>query len=357
MTYQTFDSIYNYILLYLAVMSCIFVFSLLATSFPRHPAYKRYQQARYSIIIGLSLTSVLFFCHWFFHLRDLSTYYSIALNLGVVYLCLSFFIMAFISIIRKENFRAKHVERNLMPSIVCIIALWGGGFGERTIRIGVVVIVATIFIAEIVRLYLVFRKALKRYVKIQKQQPFANIIVLKMSRFIYWGLAVGTMMIGIILFDKKIAILMLFGIAVFFFYLFVSILNHAMHFEKEVSTQKPASSLTQQSKNKKLEKDLLKWIQDKQYTKSKLTLNNVAQQLNTNRTYLSQYINTELNMSFGDWLLQLRLNEAKQMFSEKPSLRITEVALACGFSSASNFSHLFAELEGMTPQQWRKSLR
>ena len=89
--------------------------------------------------------------------------------------------------------------------------------------------------------------------------------------------------------------------------------------------------------------------------KTQLTLNEVALQLHTNRTYLSQYLNMELNMPFGTWLSQLRLNEAKQMLIDEPSLSITEAAQTCGFSSVSNFSHLFSVLEGMTPQQWRVS--
>lgn len=359
MNHLSFDSIYNYILLYLTVMSGIFALSLIATSFPRHHAYKRYQQARYAIVTGLLLTSVLCFCHWFFHLRELSAYYSIAINLGVLYLSLSLFIMAFASIIREENVNSKHVERNIIPSIACIIALWGGGFGDRTVRMVVVAVVGIIFVAETSRLCLVFRKALNRHIRAQRQdqQPSANAFVLWIQRSMYWGIVAGMMGIAVILVDKKVAILLLLAFAVFFCYFFVSILNYAMYFEKETLMQQSSPLSTLQKKSRKIENDIRQWINEKQYTKSKLTLNDVAHQLHTNRTYLSQYINTELNMPFGNWLSQLRLDEAKRMLVANPSLSISEAALACGFSSISNFSHLFTDLEGMTPQQWRSSRR
>ena len=359
MNHLSFDSIYNYILLYLTVMSGIFALSLIATSFPRHHAYKRYRQARYAIVIGLLLTSVICFCHWFFHLRDPSAYYAAALNLGALYLSLFLFIMAFISIIREENVESKHVERNIIPSIASIIALWGGGFGNRTVRIVVVAVVGIIFIVKTSRLCFVLRKALNKYIRTreQDQQSSVNAFNQWIQRSMYWGIATGMMGIVVILVDKKVAILLLLAFAVFFCYFFVSILNYAMYFEKETLMQQSSPLSTLQKKSRKIENDIRQWINEKQYTKSKLTLNDVAHQLHTNRTYLSQYINTELNMPFGNWLSQLRLDEAKRMLVANPSLSISEAALACGFSSISNFFHLFTDLEGMTPQQWRSSRR
>ena len=350
-----FDSIYYYVLLYLTTTPCIFALSLVFTVFPNHDVNKCYRQARYAIATGLLLASALCFIHWYFHPREQSFYYSVAISLGALYPALVLFIMAFSSIIRQEDIRPEHLERNFIPAIAGIILLWGGGFGGSTIRITMLVVVSTVFFAETIILCRLMRKSLNRQTRTQKQQPSANAFIQWLQRSMYWGIAIGVTGVAVMMVSKKVALLLLSGFAIYPCYLFVSLLNYAMHFEKEAQEQQPSALSRQQKKNRKIETDIRQWISEKRYMKSQLTLNDVAHQLHTNRTYLSQYINMELNMPFGSWLSQLRLNEAKQMLAENASLSITEAALACGFSSVSNFSHLFTALEGMTPQQWRET--
>ncbi|MGP1593595.1 MAG: hypothetical protein ACTTHE_09280, partial [Prevotella multiformis] len=114
-----FDSIYYYILLYLTITPCIFALSLVFTVFPNHDADKCYRQARYAIATGLLLASALCFIHWYFRPREQSLYYSVAISLGALYPALVLFIMAFSSIIRQENIRPEHLERNFLPAIAC----------------------------------------------------------------------------------------------------------------------------------------------------------------------------------------------------------------------------------------------
>ena len=105
-----FDSIYYYVLLYLTITPCIFALSLVFTVFPNHDANKCYRQARYAIATGLLLASALCFIHWYFHPREQSFYYSVAISLGALYPALVLFIMAFSSIIRQEDIRPEHLE-------------------------------------------------------------------------------------------------------------------------------------------------------------------------------------------------------------------------------------------------------
>ena len=79
-----FNSIYNYLLLYLAIVPCIFALNLFFIIFPHTPAKRRYRQARYAIATGLLMVAILSFIHWYFHLRELSSYYSIAITIGVL---------------------------------------------------------------------------------------------------------------------------------------------------------------------------------------------------------------------------------------------------------------------------------
>ena len=130
-----FNSIYNYLLLYLAIVACIFALNLFFIIFPHTPDKRRYRQARYAIATGLLMVAILSFIHWYFQLRELSSYYSIAITIGVLFPALTLFIMAFTAIISEEEIKSEHMERNFIPVIACIITLWGGGFGNDRVRI------------------------------------------------------------------------------------------------------------------------------------------------------------------------------------------------------------------------------
>ena len=47
-----------------------------------------------------------------------------------------------------------------------------------------------------------------------------------------------------------------------------------------------------------------------------------------------------------------RMERAKQLLSHS-TLPLTEIALQCGFSSASHFSNRFRAQEGQPPSAWR----
>lgn len=96
------------------------------------------------------------------------------------------------------------------------------------------------------------------------------------------------------------------------------------------------------------------WIENKGYLAPGLTLLQVAEQLSTNRTYLSQYINSNYGCNFNAWLAQLRIDEAKHMLLSSPALSIDRIAYNAGFSSKAHFINTFKSCEGTTPGRWRE---
>lgn len=225
-----FNSIYNYLLLYLAIVPCIFALNLFFIIFPHTPAKRRYRQARYAIATGLLMVAILCFIHWYFHLRELSSYYSIAITIGVLFPALTLFIMAFTAIISEEEIKSEHMERNFIPVIACIITLWGGGFGNDRVRIVILVTASVVFLVETFTLSLLMRRSLNKRVETQRQHPSVQAFILWLRLPMYWGVVTGVLGIAVMVVSKKIAILLLFNFVIFFCHLFVSILNYAMHF-------------------------------------------------------------------------------------------------------------------------------
>ena len=95
------------------------------------------------------------------------------------------------------------------------------------------------------------------------------------------------------------------------------------------------------------------WMKtEKPYLNKDFRLTDLMQVLPMNRTYLSQFINTEYGCNFYQYVTKYRIEEAKRLMSEQPSMKMQEVAEQCGFSSSTVFGRIFARETGMTPKEW-----
>lgn len=106
---------------------------------------------------------------------------------------------------------------------------------------------------------------------------------------------------------------------------------------------------------KSIESNLIPWLENKNYTQSGFTIQDMANSLDTNRTYLNAYIKEKYHVSFCEWITGLRLEYAKNMLKEHPEMNIQDIAESSGFLSRSYFIKSFTEKEGCTPAKWRKS--
>ncbi len=99
------------------------------------------------------------------------------------------------------------------------------------------------------------------------------------------------------------------------------------------------------------------FVNDELFIQSDLTLQKLAEALNTNTTYLSRFINDEYKTNFSQLLNQFRIEKAcKLLLSDKMNnLTIEAIAQAAGFSSKSTFNNAFRCLKGTTPTQWRET--
>ncbi len=100
---------------------------------------------------------------------------------------------------------------------------------------------------------------------------------------------------------------------------------------------------------------LSKWIEQRKYLVAGFTINDVAQDIGTNRTYLSKYINTTHGYSFRKWITLLRAEEAKKLLCRKPEIPISDIAQRVGSASTESFTHIFTRNVGMSPTKWREN--
>lgn len=100
------------------------------------------------------------------------------------------------------------------------------------------------------------------------------------------------------------------------------------------------------------EKIRIAFEEEKIYKDPELSLAVLSEMLNINRTTLSNTINQQYGLSFREMLNNYRINAAKEYLQQNPSATQLEIAVACGFKSASAFNHKFKELTGETPSNW-----
>lgn len=85
-----------------------------------------------------------------------------------------------------------------------------------------------------------------------------------------------------------------------------------------------------------------------------ITLNNVAQKVYINPSYLSRLFTEVSEQTFIGYLTTVRLNKAKELLKER-SKKIFEVAEIVGYNSFKHFIKVFKDNEGITPAQYREN--
>lgn len=83
-----------------------------------------------------------------------------------------------------------------------------------------------------------------------------------------------------------------------------------------------------------------------------LSLSDVADELGTNKTYVSKMVNKTYNLGFPELLNIMRVDYACEYIRRNPDASQDEIARACGFFSASSFNSTFKRITGFTPKVW-----
>lgn len=91
------------------------------------------------------------------------------------------------------------------------------------------------------------------------------------------------------------------------------------------------------------------------YLNPTLTIKDLARQVGTNRTYLSDYFVRHLHTTFYDYVNSLRIEKKTlPLMEEHPEYTLERIASESGFQSISTFRRSFQKLKGITPSEFRK---
>jgi AraC-like DNA-binding protein len=93
------------------------------------------------------------------------------------------------------------------------------------------------------------------------------------------------------------------------------------------------------------------------YKNSELSIQDLAEMIGTNRSYVSSSINIFYNQNFCTYINQYRLNELKETIVEEEG-RVTqkELAIRCGFGSIDTMKRAIKQKTGLTMKEWKESI-
>lgn len=86
---------------------------------------------------------------------------------------------------------------------------------------------------------------------------------------------------------------------------------------------------------------------------SRLTLEQLSNECHCSKSTISRIFKSHTGMTIMDYLLKVRMNEAKKLLSDTV-FSIQEIGEICGFCDGNYFSYIFKKQFGITPSLYRK---
>ena len=198
-----------------------------------------------------------------------------------------------------------------------------------------------------VRSYKVFQK--------QMMDFYEEDELLYRMRWIKWtfwsALAVGIL-----------ALLLTLLFTAYFLFVTVSFINYqqyaqlivrAYESEPHVSQQSVEKEKMSQAEVEKIRAGISEWVREKKYVESDHSVEEIARQLGTNSTTLRKYFHNYVGEDFRTWRIGMRIEEAKRLIDENPSIKINDVVNLTGFNDRPYFYRIFTKMTGMSVTEYR----
>ncbi len=369
-------SIYNYSLCIALPLMSFFGFYFLFAKTPEKSIFENYLRSRRIMGAAILLLAANYSVHFFFGIRFKNANAAILMNLSTYFLCYWLFSSALTTLL--DRF---YITKRRLRTHICLWILFSILSGIVLLLLPKGILQATAMFAlatwlVIYGLYLTHR-LLKTYHKVIRifNDTHADDIgayIKWLSIFTYWAVIFGVGC-GLLTFlpDEYIYIWILSSVP-FYIYLFLCYLNYLLFYEQVenamedgiTSEDENLCGTTNQKQEQKqetpfyhaeIEKKIKGWIDTDGYIRPGLTIKELSDKLQTNRTYLSEYIKTKYEMSFRDWITGLRIEYAKRLLAQNPRLTVADISEKSGFLSPSHFIRMFKENAGCTPVKWKKT--
>ncbi len=366
------------------VMYFLGIFPFL-TLIPNKEEYRSYNIARKIFGASMIIWASYIAFQWYFDFRAYDVLLASTINLSSYYLNGMLLEVVFSSLLNGYNPVSKRVKEIVAETIIFNTAMFlNYFFVPASWQSIVIMVIALAFVIRMTFLTIHFVKTYRNALKRVDNYYSDNV-----DLFVSW-MPKSTFLVILLGFSGSvlsfagitaIAIYMFVGLLLFI-YIFISFQNYMINIVrlKEVilidqltpinqyeSQEKIAYSNIEEKKKSlsnietnylEIEKQITQWIAKKGFIKQGLTIEELAVEFDSNRTYISSYINSTYGLSFREWIAQKRIDYSKELLCESSNkeLRLNEIANIVGYSSTA-FNAAFIKLNNMTPSKWRSIYR
>lgn len=364
-------SLYHLSLITALPLMLFFGFHMLFAPVPEKKDISNFLLSRKLMGFTLLILSANYMVHLFVGPRSIDRSAAILMNMETYFLCYWLFTAAMMTLLDRSFITRRRFVRNIIFWLVYSLVASAVSILSGKLELSGIFILVLILLFY--GLYLTshilknYRRATKMFADTRSDDIGAYIRWL--SIFTYLSVAYG---VGCALFtfipDEYVFIWILSSIP-FYIYLFCCYQNYIFFFENvenaiieeentlcaEATEQGEADNPDEPHPGYHADIALRidEWIGKEGFRTPGITLKDLSQHLGTNRTYLSQYINTVFKKPFRDWISDLRIEYAKQLMVQCPQMKILDVSESSGFLSLSHFFRTFSEKVGCSPAKWR----
>ena len=361
--------LYSYSLCVALPLMLFFGFYLLLARTPHKAIFANFLLSRRLMGTALLLLAANYFVHYYFEIRFLNVNAAILMNLLTYFLCYWLFSSALTTLLDRFYITRRRFSVHLflwvLFSVLATVVLFVLPKGIVQ-TVGLFAMAMWLVIYGIVlarRLLLAYYRAVKLFKDSHSDDIGAYIRW--MSIFTYWALFFGVGC-GLLTFlpDEYVFIWILSSVP-FYIYLYCSYMNYLLFYEQVERILEASAEAAPQEGGEgmavppafhaALGEKLGEWMEERGYVSPGLTIEELAERLGTNRTYLSAYIKAVYGVPFREWVGELRIGYAKELLVREPGMRVTAVSEMAGFLSVRYFTRIFTEKVGCPPSKWRKT--
>ncbi len=338
------------------------LFSLFSKT-PKKVIYKSYNIARKSfgvllIIMGLYIGGLGVFSSY---LSDAITYSSV--NISTYFIAANVASYIFSSLLDSNYITKQRILKPLLRWTILNIALVANAlFTPEALQL----YIAPIFVVYLVIEYvIVIRAFFKLYRKVQDtaSEYYSDNI----TPFMKWMLYSLYIMILMGFFGCAHAFYppvynLIYGIVSIIAFVYISLkFNNYMvtineiylALDDNIVNNESDKISTDVNKTISLQEALNKWVSEKNFAKAGITIEDLAYDIKSNRTYISSYIRAKYNIPYRDWISLLRVEYAKELLTNRPDLLVSQIADTVGYNRSS-FTKAFVKECGISPTLWRE---
>ena len=209
--------------------------------------------------------------------------------------------------------------------------------------------------------YKVFKKQMMDYY--EEEELFHR---LRWIQWTFWSaVAVGVLSLLLLIDNHYINMILTPLFTAYFLFITISFINYqqyaqlilrAYESENEVAeSQHSETDVTVTPSDVSRVADLLnEWVKQKRFVESDVSVNEIAEQMGTNSNALRDYFHHYIGEDFRSWRIRMRVEEAKRLIDDNPSIKITDVVRLTGFNDRPYFYRVFTKITGMSVVEYRK---